>query len=108
MVLICPGELITCEEGHVVAEVLTAEIDNSGAVRAGLWRRGTRVSDGECVCGARFWRPGAWHVNDRGWVEVLKPGGLSPRIAGGQWRPARPDLTSPQGRLTSIERKPSI
>ena len=75
MSLILPGELITCEKGHVVAAVvaLIRGIDHPDGVRAGFWRPGVRVANGECICGAVFWRAGAWHVHNRGWVEVADP-----------------------------------
>jgi hypothetical protein len=46
MPLVHPGELITCPEGHVVAEVLALVpgLDEPGSVRAGLWRRGCCVN----------------------------------------------------------------
>ena len=75
MTLVRPGELITCQNGHIVAEVLpqVRGFDYPGSVRAGLWRPGAVASAGKCACGSPFWRPGAWHVNNRGWVEVPEP-----------------------------------
>lgn len=66
-----PGELITCLEGHVVGEVLPpfTVARDPDTVRVGMWRPG-QVSQGKCVCSAPFWRMGAWHVNNRGWVEI--------------------------------------
>lgn len=71
MRLIQPAELITCAEGHVIAEVLAvvSGVDDPDLVRVGLWRPGMTRYDGTCRCSAPFRREGAWHVNKRGWVE---------------------------------------
>lgn len=75
MILLRAGEFITCENGHLIAEVIApiAAGDRNYAGCVGHWRIPEPPNPGDrdprCPCGARYWdSEHIFHVKGRGWV----------------------------------------
>jgi hypothetical protein len=65
-----PQEHIICVEGHFLAQVTASP---EGADPVLRWKTPRIMLPTRCECGAPFYRERpapAWHVHQRGWVEV--------------------------------------
>lgn len=73
-ILIHRGQVVTCETGHEIADVVQ-DIrlgDRRYAESLGNWRiepPEIGAIGPRCFCGSRYWRyPAAYHIRGRGWV----------------------------------------
>ena len=76
MALLNPGDLITCENGHLIAEVIEPiELgERHYDQKIGHWRVDKPIPftkpDTRCPCGALYWSRvcQGFHIEGRGWV----------------------------------------